>query len=61
MTKYKGPLNGVMMEEKKSPFSGGLANEKTTFRVASALDHTQETEALRAVFAYKGTDKGVAK
>lgn len=60
--KYNGKAEGHdMMEEKKNPFSDALPNEKTDFRFQSALDHTKETNAVRAEFAYPGTDKGVNK
>ena len=60
MAKYNGPLNGVMLEEKKDAMSDGLTSKKTDFRVADALDHVDApSNALRAEFAYKGTDKGV--
>jgi len=60
--RYSGSLNGVMLEEKKDPMSGGSANVKTDFRVQESLDHEGEpTSPLKAEFAYPGTDKGVQK
>lgn len=61
-TKYNEKVSGVMLEEKRNPLSGGMANEKTDFRTASTLDHEYHQDtAFRATFAYSGTDKGVAK
>lgn len=60
--KYNGKVDGIMLEEKKNPMSDGLPHQKTDFREASALDHEyKEDTALKATFAYPGTDKGVAK
>lgn len=51
-----------MMEEKKEPMSGALPNQKTTFRVQSALDHEDVSgNMMKPEFAYPGTDKGVAQ
>jgi len=51
-----------MLEVKQDPFSGAEEYVKTDFRVKDALDHVeQEVTALKPVFAYPGTDKGVAK
>lgn len=62
--KYSNTAEGhPMMEEKKEPFSGALANQKTNFRDQNIL--VTDTDpvndpAVHPVFAYPGTDKGVA-
>lgn len=58
---FKKVQGHPMMEEKKDPMSGALPNQKTTFREISNLDPQQETNPLKAEFAYPGTDKGVAQ
>ena len=59
--KYNGTAEGhPMLEEKKDPTSGALPNQKTDFRFASSLDHSIDSQPVRAEFAYPGTDKGVA-
>ena len=65
---YSKPFNvkHPMMEEKKDPMSDGMAHCKEDFRIRTALDHhgyyeNEESSDLKPVFAYSGTDKGVAK
>lgn len=66
MSEYKKYSNSVsghpMMEEKKDAMSGATANYKTSFRVQNGLadDKSQSSAVDGIVFAYPGTDKGVA-
>lgn len=57
-------FSAVEMDHNTSsdPFQHVLPNSKTTFRTREALDHVdQEVTAVKPVFEYPGTDKGVAK